>query len=63
MSSPPTILRRILARKAAEVAERRARNSLSSLEQRAGEQDAPRGFQRALASRAGSAEAAVIAEV
>jgi indole-3-glycerol phosphate synthase len=46
---PPTILRKILARKAEEVAERRAIHSLASLEDRIQEQDAPRGFSRALA--------------
>jgi indole-3-glycerol phosphate synthase len=58
-----TILDRIMARKREEVAERRARVSIRELEQRAGEQLLPRGFARALQSRAQSSLAAVIAEV
>ena len=61
--TPPTILRKILARKAEEIAERRAANSLASLEQRMQEQTAPRGFSAALQQRAGAGEPAVIAEV
>ena len=61
--TPPTILRKILARKAEEIAERRASNSLASLEQRIGEQTAPRGFSAALQQRAAAGEPAVIAEV
>jgi len=61
--SAPTILRRILARKAEEVAQRRARVASAELEARATEMPAPRGFYRALAQRAGAGEAAVIAEV
>lgn len=59
----PTILRKILARKVEEVAGRRAGNSLGSLEQRAKEQTAPRGFTRALQQRVSCSEPAVIAEV
>lgn len=58
-----TILRNILARKAAEVAERRKAFPLSSLEGRIQVQSAPRGFTRALLQRASAGEAAVIAEV
>lgn len=61
--TPPTILRKILARKAEEVAERRPRNSLAVLESRISEQSPVRGFYRALAAQADSGEAAVIAEV
>ena len=61
--SAPTILRRILARKAEEVAERRAALPLAQLEARGREQDTPRGFYRALAQRAARAEPAVIAEI
>lgn len=60
---PPTILRKILARKAQEVAERRATNSLASLEGRIQEQGAPRGFSRALQQRVAAGEPAVIAEI
>ncbi|MEZ5556920.1 MAG: indole-3-glycerol phosphate synthase TrpC, partial [Pseudomonadales bacterium] len=59
----PTILRRILARKAEEVAERRAAQPLAGLERRVRTQAAPRGFCRALQQRAGRGEAAVIAEI
>ncbi|NND66293.1 MAG: indole-3-glycerol phosphate synthase TrpC [Halioglobus sp.] len=62
-AAPPTILRRILERKAEEVAERRARISLGQLEERVAEQSAPRGFYAALAGRAERREPAVIAEV
>lgn len=60
---PPTILRAILARKAEEVAERRAAQSLASLESRISEQGATRGFCAALQRRAAVGEPAVIAEV
>jgi indole-3-glycerol phosphate synthase len=63
MATPPTILRKILARKAAEVAARRNRCSLAELESRGREQSPVRGFTAALADRVGRHEAAVIAEV
>lgn len=59
----PTILRRILARKAEEVAERRARHSLQSLESRIREQGASRPFAAAVQQRAAAGECAVIAEI
>jgi len=59
----PTILRRILARKAEEVAERRRARPLAQLEARNRGEAPPRGFYRALAHRAGQAEPAVIAEI
>ncbi len=59
----PTILRKILARKREEVAQRRPRNSLASLEQRIKDQTAPRGFAVALQQRIARGEPAVIAEV
>ena len=61
--APPTILRKILARKAEEVAERSAKESLSHLESRIGEQSPARGFAAALQARAGAGEPAVIAEI
>ena len=61
--APPTILRKILARKREEVSARRKRDSLGSLEQRITEQSPVRGFSRALQERAAAAEPAVIAEV
>ncbi len=61
--SLPTILEKILARKVAEVAERRLLCSLPELEQMARNADAPRGFAAALLERAARKEAAVIAEI
>ncbi|WP_116368940.1 indole-3-glycerol phosphate synthase TrpC [Parahaliea mediterranea] len=62
-STAPTILRRIVARKWEEVAERRRKDSITSLEARISEQSPARGFAAALSTRAGSGQAAVIAEV
>lgn len=62
-SEAPTILRQILARKSEEVAERRAKHSLASLENRIQEQGATRPFARALTQRAVAGDCAVIAEV
>jgi indole-3-glycerol phosphate synthase len=59
----PTILRKILARKREEVAQRRARTSLGSLEQRITEQTSVRGFARALQQQVARSEPAIIAEV
>lgn len=59
----PTILRKILARKAEEVAECKLRHSLASLEGRIQEQSAPRGFAAALHQRVAAGGAAVVAEV
>lgn len=61
--TPPTILRKILARKAEEVAARRAKHTLASLEVGIQQQSAPRGFARALQQRVSVGEPAVIAEV
>ena len=61
--NPPTILRKILARKAEEVASRKAKASLGSLETRVSEQMAPRGFAAALATQVAARQPAVIAEV
>jgi indole-3-glycerol phosphate synthase len=60
---PPTILRKILARKAEEVAARRAKCSLASLEGRIQDQGVPRGFSQALQARIASGAPAVIAEI
>ena len=62
-TSAPTILRKILARKRKEVAERSARVSLGSLEQRITEQGDTRGFALAMQDRVAAGDAAVIAEV
>ena len=63
MAKVSTILHKILARKREEVAARRPRNSLASLEQRIAEQTAVRGFAAAIAARVAAGQAAVIAEV
>ncbi|MBD9483798.1 indole-3-glycerol phosphate synthase TrpC [Pseudomonas sp. PDM14] len=61
--SIPTVLEKILARKAEEVAERRSRVSFAEVEALARGADAPRGFAQALLERAARKEPAVIAEV
>ncbi|AQT96778.1 MULTISPECIES: indole-3-glycerol phosphate synthase TrpC [Pseudomonas] len=61
--SVPTVLEKILARKAEEVAERRARVSLAELEEQAKVADAPRGFANALIKQAKEKQPAVIAEI
>ena len=58
-----TVLEKILARKAEEVAERRARVSLAELEAQVKAADAPRGFANALIAQAKLKQPAVIAEV
>ncbi len=62
-SQPPTILRKILKRKAEEVAERRQRVSVTELESRIGSLPQARGFAAALQAQVGRRQAAVIAEV
>ncbi|SIP98772.1 indole-3-glycerol phosphate synthase TrpC [Aquipseudomonas alcaligenes] len=61
--SIPTVLEKILARKAEEVAERRARVSFAEVEAAARAADPVRGFARALQERVARKQAAVIAEV
>jgi indole-3-glycerol phosphate synthase len=61
--SVPTVLQKILARKAEEVAARRMLVGLDELERRAASADAPRGFARALVDRVQRQVPAVIAEV
>jgi len=61
--SVPTVLEKILARKAEEVAERRSRVSLAELEAQAKAADAPRGFAKALIAQAKLEQPAVIAEI
>ncbi|WP_339469822.1 MULTISPECIES: indole-3-glycerol phosphate synthase TrpC [unclassified Pseudomonas] len=61
--SVPTVLEKILSRKAEEVAERRARVSLAELEAQAKIADAPRGFANALIKQAKEKQPAVIAEI
>lgn len=59
----PDILRRILARKAEEVAERRQRRPLAEIEASLAEAPRLRGFAAALDSRIAEGRAAVIAEI
>ena len=61
--SIPTILEKILARKAEEVAERRAIVGLKEVEQQARAAETPRGFARALQEQAKRKQPAVIAEI
>ncbi|UTW06424.1 indole-3-glycerol phosphate synthase TrpC [Pseudomonas benzenivorans] len=61
--SIPTVLEKILARKAEEVAARRALVSLAEVEGQARGADAPRGFARALLEQAKRKQPAVIAEI
>jgi len=58
-----TILQKILERKREEVAHRRQRDSISSLEQRIAAQSPARGFAAALQQRVAATSPAVIAEV
>lgn len=61
--SVPTVLENILARKAEEVAERRAQVSLSDVERQASAADPTRGFAQALIVQAAKKQPAIIAEV
>ena len=59
----PTILREILARKADEVVQCKSRRTLSRLQEVVDEQNAPRGFMRALEVLVAESRPAVIAEI
>ncbi|MEN0104936.1 MAG: indole-3-glycerol phosphate synthase TrpC [Pseudomonas sp.] len=61
--SVPTVLEKILARKAEEVAARKAVVSLAEVEREARAADAPRGFAEALLAAAKNKQPGVIAEV
>lgn len=63
MTNTPDILKKIVARKHEEIAERRARVSQDTLRERLGDADAPRGFVDALQAKVVSGAAAVIAEI
>jgi len=63
MSNTPDILKKIIHRKAEEVAERAAKSPLQHLTERVGELAAPRGFVSAIEAKISSGKAAVIAEV
>ncbi|MGV8919101.1 MAG: indole-3-glycerol phosphate synthase TrpC [Pseudomonas sp.] len=61
--SVPTVLEKILARKAEEVAARRALVTIAELENQAKLASAPRGFAKALLAQAKTKHPAVIAEI
>ncbi|TCK17204.1 indole-3-glycerol phosphate synthase [Thiogranum longum] len=63
MSDTPDILKKILQRKAGEIAERSARVPLQALREQVESASAPRGFLEALRRRAVEGDAAVIAEI
>lgn len=59
----PTVLKKILARKAEEIAERKAKVSLEQLKLAIQGASAPRGFAKALQEKIAAGESAVIAEI
>ena len=63
MRDTPDILKKILARKAEEIAARSRTVSLRELQQQAATADAPRGFINALQQKTAAGQAAVIAEI
>lgn len=63
MTETPTVLKRIVARKHEEVAERQRRLSLEDCRAEARHQPAPRGFAAALQRRIDAGDPAVIAEI
>ena len=63
MTDTPDILRKIVARKREEIAERSARISQVQLAQNLSRVDAPRGFVDAMQARVDAGAAAVIAEI
>jgi indole-3-glycerol phosphate synthase len=63
MPDTPDILKKIMYRKAEEVAERRRRVPLEQLQAQLVRASAPRGFAAALSTRIGFGEAAVVAEI
>ncbi len=63
MSDTPDILKRILARKQEEIAERSAQVSISALRDQAAAADSVRGFVAAMQRKIDAGQAAVIAEI
>jgi len=63
MTDTPDILKTILAKKAEEVARRKANMPVSTLEEIAGSVQGPRGFYQALRSKAEMQKPAIIAEI
>jgi indole-3-glycerol phosphate synthase len=62
-SETPTVLKKILARKAQEVADRKALVSVEQLKSQLQKTSAPRGFAKALQAKISAGESAVIAEI
>ena len=63
MSDTPDILKKIIARKHEEVAERSARVTIEDLKQRIATASPPRGFVNAIRTRLAKGQTAVIAEI
>lgn len=63
MTETPTVLRKIIARKHEEIAERKTRTSAHDLQHQILEQDAPRGFVDAIVRKIEAGNAGVIAEI
>jgi len=59
----PTVLKKILARKAEEITDRKAKVSIDQLKAQIENASAPRGFARALQAKISAGESAVIAEI
>ena len=62
-SDTPTILKKILARKHEEIAERSALVSIAQLIEKAQSAESPRGFAAALEAKLTAGQSAVIAEI
>lgn len=63
MSDTPTVLRKIIARKWEEIAERKAQISLDQLKIQAAQQAPTRGFVKAIENKIAQGKAGVIAEI
>jgi indole-3-glycerol phosphate synthase len=63
MSDTPTVLRKIIARKWEEIAERKTQVSLEQLKQRAAQQAPARGFVQAIENKIAQGKSGVIAEI
>ena len=61
--STPTVLKKIIARKFEEVAERSQQVSIDTLKARAGEQSACRGFVQSMERKLAAKQSAIIAEI
>lgn len=62
MTDTPTVLKKIVARKFEEIAERSPKVSISELQRRAAQQSAPRGFVEAMVNKINAGQPAIIAE-